>query len=390
MKILTVTPIIILLLAAATAQDTSSSASTSSSSKEGLPLDNSHDYACQSLAADTPTTFNMILHRNGEPDACGEALSSPISFATAIHKLSLCDKDAFDKYDVEAILTTLLLDQLSPSDSCGSTDNATAVPGLSGYCDMGPDRTVIQEDHESLVRTPSGSLPCRFFTREGLRIASIQQLTDYYRSSSRGGNSNSQECLLEEESCAKNASTTTPSIHLYAVPSGRVFMFAPSFIGERFAVTHADTPGELPIVLETISLSPRVFEIHNFYSPTEADELVEKALNETSETMGLHRSTTGSVGAVINSKRTSENAWDQNGKTALRLKKRCMETLGFDEYNELLTDGLQILRYKNNQAYNSHPDYLSDAPEHWYDYDSSRKGGNRFATILLYMSDIGT
>jgi hypothetical protein len=34
-------------------------------------------------------------------------------------------------------------------------------------------------------------------------------------------------------------------------------------------------------------------------------------------------------------------------------------------------------------------DYLSDSAEHWYNYDSAGTGANRFATILLYMSDVG-
>jgi hypothetical protein len=65
-----------------------------------------------------------------------------------------------------------------------------------------------------------------------------------------------------------------------------------------------------------------------------------------------------------------------------------LEFLGFDENQEILTDGLQVLRYKSKQAYTSHPDYLPDVPTHWYDYGSEGVGANRFATVLLYMSDI--
>jgi hypothetical protein len=51
-------------------------------------------------------------------------------------------------------------------------------------------------------------------------------------------------------------------------------------------------------------------------------------------------------------------------------------------------DGLQILRYNASTSYRSHLDYmeLDDTLEH--DYDSAHKGGNRFATILLYMTDM--
>ena len=33
-------------------------------------------------------------------------------------------------------------------------------------------------------------------------------------------------------------------------------------------------------------------------------------------------------------------------------------------------------------------DYMNHAPKDRHDYDSAHKGGNRYATILLYMSDL--
>lgn len=64
-----------------------------------------------------------------------------------------------------------------------------------------------------------------------------------------------------------------------------------------------------------------------------------------------------------------------------------MKFLGFDEYWESNTDGLQILRYQNAQAYVPHADYLSSTTEN-HNYDTAGVGTNRFATILLYMSDV--
>jgi hypothetical protein len=66
---------------------------------------------------------------------------------------------------------------------------------------------------------------------------------------------------------------------------------------------------------------------------------------------------------------------------------RGFQVLGFDEYIESFSDGLQILRYNLTTAYVPHMDYIDTGGailEH--DYDSSTVGGNRFATILLYMS----
>jgi 2OG-Fe(II) oxygenase superfamily len=68
---------------------------------------------------------------------------------------------------------------------------------------------------------------------------------------------------------------------------------------------------------------------------------------------------------------------------------RCFQLLGFDEYLEEMTDGLQILRYNLTTAYISHLDYLEDSSfQEAYDYESSKKGGNRFATILLYFTTL--
>lgn len=68
---------------------------------------------------------------------------------------------------------------------------------------------------------------------------------------------------------------------------------------------------------------------------------------------------------------------------------RCFDVLGFDEYLEGHADGLQILRYNLTTAYIPHMDWFAttDATNN-DDYDSAKKGGNRFATILLYMSDL--
>jgi hypothetical protein len=67
---------------------------------------------------------------------------------------------------------------------------------------------------------------------------------------------------------------------------------------------------------------------------------------------------------------------------------RCFDVLGFDEYLEGHADGLQILRYNVSNAYTAHMDYMTSRPDEPFDYDSAHVGGNRYATILLYMSDL--
>jgi hypothetical protein len=84
---------------------------------------------------------------------------------------------------------------------------------------------------------------------------------------------------------------------MYAVPAGRFFMFAPAMVGEKFVVDHVSNAST--IVVETLSLSPRVFELYGFYSSQEAENLVDEALAETSETHKLHRSTTGATSGKV-------------------------------------------------------------------------------------------
>ena len=346
---------------------------------------------------------SFAIHHNGNPQHCGVVVTSssspPVSQTTTSAlqqkqaivmgmKDNNCDGllvNDSDKYQVEAFLTSFFSHQLmASSNDCSSPDDkdATTPDGLLGYCDMGPERTVIQRDHQNLVRVPWGEeeesfLPCRFYTREGLRITSLSQIQDMALAATT---------KLEETSSADN---TPVVLDLYAVPAGRMFMFAPSHVGELFQLQHVQDSKGRSLVLHTLSLEPRVFDIDNFFSHQESNRLVHKALGETSETHKFHRSTTGTSGASIYNKRTSENAWDTHGEVSRLIKKRCFALLGIDSYSDEMADGLQILRYNLTTAYVPHMDYLEDrGGTEVYDYDSAGKGGNRFATILLYFTDL--
>eukprot|EP00547_Thalassionema_nitzschioides_P008707 CAMPEP_0194222620 /NCGR_PEP_ID=MMETSP0156-20130528/33395_1 /TAXON_ID=33649 /ORGANISM="Thalassionema nitzschioides, Strain L26-B" /LENGTH=312 /DNA_ID=CAMNT_0038953489 /DNA_START=77 /DNA_END=1012 /DNA_ORIENTATION=+ len=178
------------------------------------------------------------------------------------------------------------------------------------------------------------------------------------------------------------------SLNLYAVPAGRVFMFAPKFVGEIFEIPDVEGDQGAPISLEVLSLNPRIFEVFNFFSREESKNLVEQALNENRESHRVKRSTTGG-GKHLHPRRTSESGFDTHGKVAVTVKKRCFKILGFDEYIEGHGDGLQILRYNLTTAYTPHMDFIQDrSARHPHNYDSAGVGGNRFATILMYMSDV--
>lgn len=354
---------------------------------------------------------DLVVHRNGEPDPCSRQEGAPedeegvdattggLSAASrallrAADALRQGRKpiDAYTKYDVDAVLThalavggedgrSLLPDRGA---SCGPTwkesghymDHAPHLQGRSlsamiKYCDMGLDRTTIQPDHHKAERLPEiSSLPCHYHTREGVRVTSLAQLARLARDAKvpsgecapdeRGGADGTCGTTREEEEAAGGGVRRRRELHLYAVQMGRVFIFAPKRVGEVFELPHVRVPGDLPVWLEVLSVRPRVFDVYNFFDRAESAAIVDKALRETSETHRIKRSSTGASGYNVNSQRTSENGFDTHGKQAQAVKRRCMTILGFDEYEESLTDGLQVLRYNKTTAYIPHLDWIDD------------------------------
>lgn len=341
--------------------------------------------------------ISLMIHRNGQPEACGEAKSGNGFLPELLQQYASFTNDngeacpaALDKYQLEALLTKTFQKMVS---SCPSEEkDGDKMAGFMGFCDMGPKRTPVLLDHDDLIPVKrddgSTSLPCRFHNREGRRITDLKQLIELAQLPST--TVSKEDCQTDangQQTCAVSQSTER---HLYAVPAGRVFMFAPSYIGEIFHLPHVEGSENKTIYLEVMSLVPRVFDVFNFFSREESADLVSKAIAETKDSHRIKRSSTGASGYNLNSRRTSESGFDTHGKTAVKVKKRCFEALGFDEYWESHGDGLQILRYNVSKAYNSHLDWIEDkSGQLEHDYESGGSGGNRFATILMYMSDLG-
>ena len=133
--------------------------------------------------------------------------------------------------------------------------------------------------------------------------------------------SNENDCEGDESTQTCVASTTKKAVHLYSVPAGRVFMFAPSYVGEIFHLPHVPGASDKTIYLEVMSLSPRVFDVFNFFNREESKQLVDRAIAEKSESHRIKRSTTGAGDKSVNSRRTSESGFDTSGKTALKIKR---------------------------------------------------------------------
>ena len=175
--------------------------------------------------------------------------------------------------------------------------------------------------------------------------------------------------------------------NIYMVPTGRWFMWPTHEIGHSVQLDHVHTSTGLPIVMETLSQSPRVYSLKNFISEAEAEQLIENALTITEENYRLKRSSTGAQGYHVDNYRTSEGAFDTWSEAAVALKKRSFELLGMP-YDETFSDGLQVLRYNLTTAYIPHLDWIEPTPGTGHDWDSAGEGTNRYATILFYLSDV--
>ena len=153
---------------------------------------------------------------------------------------------------------------------------------------------------------------------------------------------------------------------IFTVPLGRLFIWPTFYVGHIAKVTHISLLGANEqnhrstsnkdhdvIEIETISVNPKVFKIRNFFTTTESEQLIATALTMTGKDHMLKRSSTGSDNNVDNY-RTSENAFDTGSPQAKNLKKRVFELLGIFPYEEMMADGLQVLRYNQTTAYRDH------------------------------------
>lgn len=139
---------------------------------------------------------------------------------------------------------------------------------------------------------------------------------------------------------------------------------------------------------------PRVFYIHNFLSPEEADEFVrystadENPYKMAPSTGGTHKAwNQGGASARLDT-RTSENAFDISTQNSRNVKKRAFRLLRMGGYMENLADGIQVLRYQLGQAYVAHHDYFPEHQSEDHQWDPALGGSNRFATVFLYLSDV--
>jgi len=176
---------------------------------------------------------------------------------------------------------------------------------------------------------------------------------------------------------------------------GIPFVWPPLHIGHKVIRKDIKPPcgKDYPITVETLNDSPKIFYVSNFMSIEETETLVEFSQSPDNP-YSLRPSTTGHKSWTeggqknTNSQRTSLNGFDISSPTSMAIKKRGFDLLKISPYSDGMSDGIQVLRYEKTQAYIPHSDYFKykTSPDH--NWDPRIGGTNRFATILLFLSDV--
>ncbi|CAN6818040.1 unnamed protein product [Brassica oleracea] len=129
--------------------------------------------------------------------------------------------------------------------------------------------------------------------------------------------------------------------------------------------------------VEVISWEPRAFLYHNFLTNEECEHLISLAKPSMKKSKVVDVQTGGSKDSRV---RTSSGTFLKRGQDEIveEIENRISDFTFIPVENG---EGLQVLHYEVGQKYEPHHDYFSDA------YNVKR-GGNRIATVLMYLSDV--
>ncbi|XP_039039254.1 probable prolyl 4-hydroxylase 10 [Hibiscus syriacus] len=129
--------------------------------------------------------------------------------------------------------------------------------------------------------------------------------------------------------------------------------------------------------VEAISWEPRAFIYHNFLSKEECEYLIDLAKPHMGKSTVVNSETGKSKDSRV---RTSSGTFLPRGRDKIirNIEKRIADyTFIPVEHGE----GLQVLHYEVGQKYEPHYDYFMD------EYNT-QNGGQRIATVLMYLSDV--
>jgi len=129
--------------------------------------------------------------------------------------------------------------------------------------------------------------------------------------------------------------------------------------------------------MEVLDEDARIFMFHNFLTPEECDHLIGLAKPSLSRSYVV---ASDDGHSELSEVRTSQGMFLSRSQDPVvadierRIARWTLLPVGNGE-------GLQILRYAQNQKYDGHYDYF-------FDEKGPSNGGNRYATVLMYLSDV--
>ncbi|KAG2445040.1 hypothetical protein HYH02_008908 [Chlamydomonas schloesseri] len=129
--------------------------------------------------------------------------------------------------------------------------------------------------------------------------------------------------------------------------------------------------------VETVSWVPRAFIFHGFLTHAECDHLIGLALPKLERSMVV-----GDQRDEVDPIRTSYSAsigYNETGIVA-DIEDRIARSTHLPRNHQ---EPMEVLRYVNGQKYDAHWDWFEDK-----DDSGSGGGGNRMATVLMYLSDV--
>ncbi|KDO71350.1 hypothetical protein CISIN_1g023009mg [Citrus sinensis] len=129
--------------------------------------------------------------------------------------------------------------------------------------------------------------------------------------------------------------------------------------------------------VEVISWEPRAFVYHNFLSKEECEYLINLATPHMRKSTVVDSDTGKSKDSRV---RTSSGTFLARGRDKIirDIEKRIADFTFFPLENG---EGLQVLHYEAGQKYEPHFDYFMDE-------FNTKNGGQRMATVLMYLSDV--
>lgn len=129
--------------------------------------------------------------------------------------------------------------------------------------------------------------------------------------------------------------------------------------------------------VEVISWEPRAFVYHNFLSKEECEYLINLATPHMRKSTVVDSDTGKSKDSRV---RTSSGTFLARGRDKIirDIEKRIADFTFLPLENG---EGLQILHYEAGQKYEPHFDYFMDE-------FNTKNGGQRMATVLMYLSDV--